>query len=593
MKTLVDALNAVRDNQKAGYTFINETGPERKYTYAEVCARTERLAAWFAAQGFEKGDRISLILPEAEDFVFSFLACLRLGVVAVPMYPPVNIGRLDNYLKTSSHILQSAGARAIVTRAQVRRVLGTLLDSVSSLREIVTLEEMPTAGVSLACPDRHVRPEDLAFLQFTSGSTSQPKGVALTHANLVANITLLMEKGLEVREGDVGVSWLPLYHDMGLIGFVLAPLCCRIPVVYLPPLLFLKKPARWLKAMSDHKGTIAFAPNFAYGLCTARIRDDELDGIDLSAWRVAGCGAEPIRAETLRGFIAKFSRVGFKDGTFMTAYGMAEASLAISFGAWGKPFRTDTVAIKALAEEGRAMPTDRADVETTTMVSCGKSFPGQEVRVVDAEGRPLPDRSVGELVLKGPSVMSGYYGQPEATARTIRDGWLHTGDLGYMVGGEVYVCGRHKDLIIFNGKNYYPQDLEAAASALKSVRKGNVAAFSVNGGERDREKVVVVIERRDTEEPNEMLQAAVRDEVLAVTGLRVDEVVVVGAGMLPKTSSGKLQRSKTRDLYVRGELTVSAPGSRFSSAVKVARQVAASQWSLLKSRVTRAVSPYK
>jgi fatty-acyl-CoA synthase len=402
-----------------------------------------------------------------------------------------------------------------------------------------------------------------------------------------------MEDGLRMGPPDVGISWLPLYHDMGLIGFVLAPLYHRIPIVFLPALLFLKRPITWFQAITRHGGTASFAPNFAYALCVKRIRAADLEGLDLSTWRIAGCGAEPIRAETLEAFADAFAPIGFNGRALLPSYGMAESSLAIAFTELGEGLKTISVHGPTLWEKGDARPASEDDEDAVRLVSCGPEFPEHRVRVFDpadaGSERPLPERAVGELRISGPSVMRGYWEDAERTREAFAGPFLRTGDLGFMAGGHVFICGRSKEVVIVNGRNYYPQDMEWEASKVPGVRKGNVVAFGArdpSGVERDRERVVVALEVQEPERLGQAsgLLAAVRRAVQEGMGLTLDDVVALPPGALPKTSSGKLQRAKTRELYETGEL-MGRPTSRDLSKLEVARHAAMSQLSYFKLAV--------
>jgi fatty-acyl-CoA synthase len=360
-----------------------------------------------------------------------------------------------------------------------------------------------------------VRPDDVAFLQFTSGSTSRPKGVTLTHANLMANIAAIgaAQGGLDITGEAYGVSWLPLYHDMGLIGFVFTPVVHRARGIrFISPLMFLKRPSIWLRQISECRGTITFAPNFAYGLCTTRVKEAELTGVDLSSLVIAGCGAEPIQAATLRAFADRYAAYGFRSAAFLPTYGMAEHSLAVSFIDKHADFVADRIDAASLAQKTAAPA--REGEPAASVVGCGRPFAGHGLRIVDAAGRSLPDREVGQILLQGPSVMQGYWNDPERTAEALRGGWLATGDLGYTVDGELFVCGRMKDLIIVHGRNYHPQDIEWQASQVEGVRRGNVIAFGVQPHGEDRERVVVAAEVRQLpEDPAE--QEKLRGEICA------------------------------------------------------------------------------
>jgi acyl-CoA synthetase (AMP-forming)/AMP-acid ligase II len=327
----------------------------------------------------------------------------------------------------------------------------------------------------------------------------------------------------------------------------------EVTTTILSPRLFLQRPVEWLRALSEHGGTISFAPNFAYGLCARRAKDSDLEGLDLSRWRIAGCGAEPIQEETLRAFARRFAPLGFSAAAFLPCYGMAEHTLAISFPRPGTGLTVDTVHGGLLRGRGRAVACPPADPDALRVVSCGQAFPGHAIRIVDDLGAPLPDRAVGEIVVSGPSVMQGYESAPAVTRAALRDGWLHTGDLGYLSGGELFVCGRKKDVIVVNGKKYHPQDIEWAAGDVSGVRRGNVVAFGEGAFHAGRERVVIVAESTGAV-PAEDLERRIRGRVAEATGLTVERIVVAPPGTLPKTTSGKLQRSRTREAWKSGTL---------------------------------------
>jgi acyl-CoA synthetase (AMP-forming)/AMP-acid ligase II len=576
----------------AGASGSTASGSEVTFSYTAIERASSRYGGALQALGLTRGDRVALILPQSEDFVLCFFGAIRAGIIPVPIYPPLGLGQLQGYLDNTRHIVSKSGARTLVTTAQIKRLLGTVQAACPALEEVVAVEGIRESLEALR-PEK-IAMEDVAFLQFTSGSTSRPKGVSVTHANLAANIRCIMELGLHARaEEDVGVSWLPLYHDMGLIGFVLSPLMCQVSSVFLPPLLFLKRPASWLQAITRHKGTIAYGPNFAYALAVKRIREKDLEGVDLRSWRVAGCGAEPIRPETLEAFAAAFSKVGFRKEAFLPSYGMAEATLAIAFTPTGRGMRTLAVDGPTLWSEGIVKVVGEEDVDAVRLVSCGTKFEGHDVAIfpvddLSGSGR-LPDDQVGEIRIAGPSVMAGYWEDVERTREAFAGPFLRTGDLGFLHEGDVYICGRSKEVIIVNGRNYYPQDMEWEASKVAGVRKGNVIAFGArdpSGIERDRERVVVAFEMQYNDEPTraQPLAVDVRKAVQEGLGLTVDDVVPVAPGALPKTSSGKLQRAKTRELYEAGEL-LGRSGKAEATKVDVAKSAVLSQLSYLKLAV--------
>jgi fatty-acyl-CoA synthase len=571
-RTIAQAVeDAAKSEPTRGFRFIPEEGvpgaagstaqSEASFSYTAIERASARYGGALQALGLRKGDRVALILPTNEDFVLCFFGAIRAGIIPVPIYPPLGLGQLQAYLDNTRHIVAKSGARALVTSSKIKRLLGTVQASCPALEQVVAVEGIRESMEPLK-PEK-IGLDDTAFLQFTSGSTSRPKGVALTHGNLAANIKCIMNDGLQITPEDVGISWLPLYHDMGLIGFVLAPLMNRVPIAFLPPLLFLKRPVSWFQAFTRHKGTIAYAPNFAFALCVKRIRERDLQGIDLSTWRVAGCGAEPIRPETLEAFVEAFGKVGFRKEALLPSYGMAESSLAITFTELAEGMKTLSVDGPTLWGENTAKLTPEDDENAVRLVSCGKEFPDHTVRIFEPEDalseRPLPEHKVGEIRIAGPSVMKSYWEDAERTRDTFAGSFLRTGDLGFLDDGHLFICGRSKEVVIVNGRNYYPQDMEWEAAKVPGVRKGNVIAFGSrdpSGVERDRERVVLAFEAQDADDlaRAQVLCQAVRKAVQEGMGLTLDDVVAVVPGALPKTSSGKLQRAKTRELYESGEL---------------------------------------
>jgi fatty-acyl-CoA synthase len=538
--TLVDAVRALEGDRERGFVFVKGDGAERLYSFHDIAAEAERRASHLVARGLRKGDRLAMVIPDGDEFVLSFLGALFAGIVPVPIYPQLSFKNIDSYVDTVAHIARASGSSLLLTTAATRAYVEPALLRVEVLRGLMTVDEMaseaPPARVS-------VGPDDLAFLQFTSGSTSRPKGVMVTHANLAANSAAFMLDGLKRDSSvDKGVSWLPLFHDMGLIGFVVGPLFTNVPCVFLPTASFVRAPRLWLDKIHQHRGTITYAPNFAYALVAKRMKDRDVEGLDLSCLRVAGCGAEPIQAKALREFAAKLAPAGFDPRAFLPSYGMAESTLAITFMPLGKGLETDK------NEVGQEL------------VDCGEPFPGHELAIVDEAGHRLGERQVGQIVARGPSVSQGYFREPEMTAETYKplagdDGgpWLHTGDLGYLVNGRLYVCGRVKDMIIVRGRNYYASDIEWAVGeqiAASGVRRGNVVAFGVDAN--GEEQLVVCCEGTSAEASS--IQEAATRCVADQFGLAVHEVFVAALASLPRTSSGKPQRRKTRQMYLEGTL---------------------------------------
>ncbi|MEM1025528.1 MAG: fatty acyl-AMP ligase [Myxococcota bacterium] len=589
-QTLTEALLSAAPLTHKGYTFLDGKLEERPWTFQGLAAEAERRARHFQRLGLCRGDRVAMVIPDGEDFVLTFFGVIRAGGVPVPMYPPLALNRIDAYVASAQRILQTAGARLLVTNQTIGGLIWSLVGSVDSLEDVVQVERLRKLDEQALPPfeDPQLRPEDVCFLQFTSGSTSAPKGVQVTHASLMANAHAIMKDGISAdAEVDHGVSWLPLYHDMGLIGFVVSPLVAQIRVTFIPTELFVKRPNVWMKTVDEVRGTISFAPNFAFGLAAKRASRMKVDALDLSCLRVVGCGAEPINPRTLEAFIDTFAPAQLNPAAVMPAYGMAEATLAITFDGLEERFRALRIDRARYERESVAVPAseDARPDEYLELVDCGLPFPGHEVGVMDDDDRLLEEGQVGEIVLKGPSNAAGYHDNPDASADLFRSGWLHTGDLGFKKDGCLFISGRKKDLIILNGRNYYPQSIEWELENVEGIRKGNVVAFGVTG-ERS-EELVVVAETRS--EDRVSLAQAVRQHLTDALSLRPRDIVLLGPGSLPKTSSGKLQRRRAKTLYESSELgqegnrTIGSAASRWSLAKHVASSAA--------TRLVRSVKP--
>ena len=532
-RTLTSALRDAAHTTE-GFVFVAGAA-ERRRSYGEIHDASGRMAASLRAAGLGRGDLVALILGDPEQFLTSLFGTSMAGVVPASLYPPAATTDRPHYLAATANVLRAAGARAVVTSPSLAGAIETLRPSCPDLEFIITWDVAIGDDGAPAPAGQDHSPDDIAFVQFTSGSTSEPKGVVVTHRTLSANIEAINgPAGLDTSSSDSAVSWLPLSHDMGLVGMALGAMYTGRPAVLMTPEAFVKRPAEWLRAISRHRATVSFAPNFAYALCVRRVKERDLEGLDLSSWRVAGCGGEPIHAGTLAEFGEKFGRVGFRATSFMPSYGLAEHVLAATF-----PPRERGVRVARLSSH--------ADV-----VSCGFPLPEHRLRIVGEGGEELGERTIGEIALAGPSVMPGYYGDHELTKQTIRDGWLLTGDLGFVDGGELFVCGRTKDVMVVSGRKHHPQDLEWAVDELPGIRRGRVVAFGVaNGNLADR--IVMIVEPSGTVAAD-VLEQAVRQRVRDACGLYVDEILIVSSGTIGRTTSGKVQRAATKQRYEVGEI---------------------------------------
>lgn len=552
LRTLPDALTEAA-RADTGYTFVSGR-TETFHAYADLRMAALQMAGALRAVGLRRGDVVALVLPDADQFLTALFGASIAGLIPASVYPPATVGDLTQYLELTATILGKSGARAVITSSALVPAFEAVRARCPELSLVLSREELDAPAEE---PAELPSLNDIAFVQFTSGSTSAPKGVALTHANVSANIDAFNgPEGVGTSAEDVAVSWLPLNHDMGLVGMALGAIYATRPCVLLRPADFVKRPVEWLAAISRHRGSVSFAPNFAYDLAIRRVKDRDLAELDLSSWRVAGCGAEPIHPPTLAAFASKFAPVGFRETSFLPCYGLAEHVLAATFAPRGRrPWVAEVDADSLTARRIAAPPQGQG--LSVALVSCGRPLPGHQIRIAGEDGEALPEGRVGDILLAGPSVMLGYYKQEALTAQTIRDGWLHTGDLGYMSGGELFVCGRAKDIIIVNGRKYHPQDLEWAVDSLAGVRRGRVVAFGMTEVGRP-DRVVIVVEPNGTV-PAAELTDAIRRRVSDLFGLYVDEVAIVASGKVGRTTSGKVQRASTKACYERGELLAETP----------------------------------
>ena len=557
--SLVEALrwHADRSPDHVHIHLRNDDGTETSITYGELATAAAGFGSGLRDLGLTRGDRVALMLRTERAFFETFFAALMIGAVPVPLYPPVRAEDLIAYARRQQGILRNADARVLVTFAEAERMAGLIRGQVPSLESVTTADRLRIDSSS-AAPERPAS-TDPALIQYTSGSTGEPKGVLLSHANILANVRAIGE-AFEIRADDAGVSWLPLYHDMGLIGLWLGALYFGVPVAIMSPLAFLSRPSRWLRAIHAHRGTISAAPNFAYDLCARKIPDADLEGLDLSCWRIAINGSEAIRPDTIERFSRRFASYGFKAESMCPAYGLAESSVALTLGALRRAPRVDHIAREPFERAREIRPVSPGDPRALRFVSCGRALSHHDVRIVDRSGRAVPERVEGRIQFRGPSVTRGYFRKPDVTRAAMHDGWMESGDLGYESGGELFITGREKDLIIQGGRNLCAEEIEAITSGVPGVRPSCVAAFGVPDPETGTERVVVVVETRQRDPAErEALQRAVRDALVSGIGSPPDVVVIVDPRTVLKTSSGKIRRAAMREAYSRGSLGAHRP----------------------------------
>lgn len=552
---------------REGVCFVDRAERETFLTYEEIVERAAAVAGAIQSLGIEPGDPVALVLETGPEFYYAFFGVLLAGGVPMPLYPPVRLGLLDEYHRRTAGMLRACGTRLVLTSSRVRRVLGRTIaqaepelgclpvDALAQRRAVVLV---PSAG-------------DPALIQFSSGTLLDPKPVLLTHRQILANVYAMQRRVLpELPEGPEfvhrGVSWLPLYHDMGLIGAVVNALEHPGPLVLIPPELFLARPSIWLRAISRHRATITVAPNFAFGLCVKRIRDEELRGVDLSSLLLALNGAEPVTWEVLSRFTQRFRRFGLREEALTPVYGLSEAALAVTFSDVARPMRVERFDRESLSERGVA----RVTPDGRPLVSVGTALPGFSVQIVDDDRQVLPAGCLGRVLVRGPSIMQGYFRRPVETAKVLRDGWLDTGDSGFLDSGDLFLYGRTKELIVLRGRNHSPQEVEQALEGLPGLRAGCSAALGFVPEGADGEELLVLIERDRDLAPRRSaeLAAAASRRVTRTTGLVPGDVIVLPPGSLPRTSSGKIRRGEALRRQLDG--TLSAPGG--SGPLRVASE---------------------
>ena len=522
-------------------------------SYGSLFEDARKVAAGLSERGFLPGQTAAIMLATSREYFFSFFGILLAGGIPVPIYPPARLSQIEDHLKRHAVIMHGAGCSVLITSKEIAPVAHLLQAQVTSMKSVVTADELVRTGKTGPVVKR--RGGDIAFLQYTSGSTGNPKGVKLTHYNLLTNIRAMGE-AVRADSSDVFVSWLPLYHDMGLIGAWLGSLYHAFPLVVMSPLMFLSRPQRWLWAIHQHGGTLSAAPNFAYELCLSKIDDAAIEGLDLSSWRMAFNGAEPVSPKTIKRFSDRFRPYGFRPEAMAPVYGLAESSVGLAFPPPGRIPPVERLRRDKLDQEGVAVLADDREPEVLEVVACGQPLREHQIRIVDNQGRELPDRRVGNLQFKGPSTTSGYMHNPEATEQLFDDGWLNSGDLAYVSEGDVYLTGRVKDMIIRAGRNIYPHELEERIGDIEGIRKGCVAVFGSLDAAAGTERLVIIAETRSMDE---MVHSALNQEIAEVTneltGTPADEVVLAPPHTVLKTSSGKIRRAATRQGFEQGLLS--------------------------------------
>lgn len=551
-KTLVDVVQwyVERQGSRQHILFFEDDLSGESISNLQLLQRAQAVAAGLQGLGIGPQHPVAIMLPTCADYFYCFLGILLAGGIPVPLYPPARPAQIEDHVRRHASILHNCGASVLITVKQAKIIAHLLKSQVDAVKHVVTVDELRGDAASLQAYTN--RPDDIAFIQYTSGSTGTPKGVMLTHSNLLANIRA-MGRTLNASSKDVFVSWLPLYHDMGLIGAWLGSQYYGARLVVMSPLSFLAKPQRWLWALHHYRGTLSASPNFGYELCVRRVDEDQLRGLDLSHWRAAFNGAEAVSPETVKQFYRKFSHYKLQRKALMPVYGLAENSVGLTLAPLDRGPLVDRIQRQPFMDTGRAVPAAPEDTTAIQFISCGRVLMNHQIRIVDGNGRPLPDRQQGQLQFRGPSATRGYYRNPEQSEALFCDGWLDSGDLAYIAKDEVYLTGRTKDMIIRGGRNIYPAELEEVVGKLPGIRDGRVAVFGSTDPLSGTERLVVLTESREKDhETLAQLRAAVNEQVNDLVGLPPDDVVLAPPGTVLKTSSGKIRRAASKALYESG-----------------------------------------
>jgi 1-acyl-sn-glycerol-3-phosphate acyltransferase len=554
-QTLVEALEYHVERQPERLTvFMYEDQKEFPISYKALWEGAVRYAARLTEAGVQPGQTVAIMLPTSKEYLFCFYGVLLTGGIPVPLYPPARLTTIEDHMTRHVGILKSCGAALMVTIPEAKPLAWLLRAQVESLRHVLVPADF-VADVASFSPVR-VREGHTAFIQYTSGSTGNPKGVVLSHANLMANVRA-MGRAVHATPADVFVSWLPLYHDLGLIGANFATMVLGFPVVLMSPLAFLSRPSSWMRAIHRHRGTMSGGPNFCFELCLRRIEDSEMEGLDLSSCRFAFNAAEPVSPETIDAFEARFGKWGLRRNCLSPSYGLAESSVGVAITTPGQAWRADRLDREHFSRTGEAKLAPESDPSPLVVVGCGTAIPGHDMRVVDGSGLEQPDRQEGFLQFRGPSSTSGYYRNSEATKGLFDGEWVNTGDRAYLSEGMVYITGREKDIIIRGGRNISPYELEEAVGDLDGIRRGCVAVFGVKDSATGTERVVVLAEtRNDDRSVHDGLKKQVNELAVSLIASPADDIVLAPPHTVPKTSSGKIRRVAAREYYLGGAAAV-------------------------------------
>jgi fatty-acyl-CoA synthase len=543
--TLGRILFRAADLHRATVNFWQSSDRVEPWPYDQCVHDAFRVAGALQQRGLRKGDRVGIVLPTHPDFYRAFFGAIIAGGIPAALYPPVRLGNVAAWKQRTTTMLQAITCSAVLTDARLYGLLGHPVRRAAPRLGCFTVQALLRDASQGTYVETHSH--DLAVVQFSSGTTGNPRPIALTHANILRNAQAILTS----LPGDVsqhsGVSWLPLYHDMGLIGSLVSAMLAPAPLTLIRPEHFVARPRVWLQALTQSQATISGAPNFAFGLCASRVQGTELTGLDLSHWQIAFCGAETVHPQTLQAFAQRFAPVGFAWRALTPVYGLAEATLAVTMAPFDMPPRATSFNRGVLEREGRAVP----DASGVHLTSLGPPIAGVDVEIRDAHGSPLPPQHLGRLWVRGHGVMQGYLDQPEATRQVLQEGWCDTGDQGVFYEEELYLCGRATDVMIIRGRNHDPAQIEHCLDGIAGLRPGCAVAFGMADLASGTERLVVLAEYRVVPAPADQsrIEAESRAAIHASCNLHLSELVLLPPGTLPRTSSGKMRRREAGRLW--------------------------------------------
>ena len=547
-ETLNDALDYASEGETGFNFYSSRCDLVSKLTYTELAIKAKENSFRMLGAGIVKGDRVALLAVTSPEFLIAFFACQYCGAIPVPLPPPMAFGRREAYIDQTSRQLSSSGAKMFLAPIEYLSLIGEITKNSVQVLAFDHIKSLPKIEGEVL-----VKSSDLSYIQYSSGSTRSPKGVAITHKNVMSNC-IGMNAGVENKSGERAVSWLPFYHDLGLVGFMLGCLTSQTTVDYISPEDFAKRPLAWLKVIGLNKGTFSYSPSFGYELCSrVQQTSNKLSSeVDLSSWRVAGIGGEMIKPGVIKDFAKTFSTFGFEDKSFNASYGMAECVVGATFSKPGSGMKLDHISKKDMVDKKQAINISSSDDKNgRSFVVCGRIIDNHFIEIRDDNGKTLKERQVGNICLSGPSIMVGYFKDKKATDEIIQDSWLNTGDLGYLNKDGLVVVGRAKDLMIVNGRNYWPQDVEWAVERIGGMRSGDVAAFTLQDDEGGEIPTVLVEFKKSLKLDIDIFLQTVRKSIQEKIGLKC-EVIFVTPRSLPKTTSGKLSRKKAKNDFING-----------------------------------------